>query len=63
MKGVEFKILNHQAKGYSKFSDGKENENNFNPDYVLSKDFVQSSSLAGTKIITHQLFHHCFTWS
>lgn len=38
MKDAEFKKLAHKAKGYSKFSDGREIENNFSPDYVLSKD-------------------------
>ena len=37
MKDADFKILKHHAKGYKKFSDGKEIENNFSPDYVLSK--------------------------
>jgi hypothetical protein len=42
MKDADFKILKHHAKGYSKFSDGKEVENNFSPDYVLNKgnDFI-----------------------
>ena len=42
MKDADFKSLKHQAKGYSKYSDGKEIENNFSPDYVLSKgnDFI-----------------------
>lgn len=42
MKDAEFKIINHHAKGYSKFADGKEIENNYSPDYVLSKsnDFI-----------------------
>lgn len=42
MKDADFKILKHHAKGYSKYSDGKEIENNFSPDYVLSKgdDFI-----------------------
>lgn len=38
MKDAAFKILQHHAKGYSMFSDGNEIENNFSPDYVLSKD-------------------------
>jgi hypothetical protein len=37
MKDADFKILKHRANGYSKFSDGREIENNFSPDYVLSK--------------------------
>lgn len=42
MKDADFKKLKHHAKGYSKFSDGKEVENNFSPDYVLNKgnDFI-----------------------
>lgn len=37
MKDADFKILNHNAKGYSKFSNGKEIESNYRPDYVLRK--------------------------
>jgi hypothetical protein len=37
MKDADFKLLKHHTKGYSKFSDGREIENNFSPDYVLSK--------------------------
>lgn len=42
MKDAEFKILKHYAKGYSKFSNGKEIENNYSPDFVLNKgnDFI-----------------------
>ena len=42
MKDADFKILKHHAKGYSKFCDGKEIENNFSPDFVLNKgnDFI-----------------------
>ncbi len=42
MKDADFKILQHHAKGYSKFCDGKKIENNFSPDFVLNKgkDFI-----------------------
>lgn len=38
MRDADFKILKYHSKGYSKFSDGKEIENIFSPDYVLSRD-------------------------
>ena len=38
MTDGEFKILNHSAKGFEKFSDGKQIQKNFSPDSVLKKD-------------------------
>lgn len=35
MTDREFKILNHRAKGFEDFSDGKQIQKYFSPDFVL----------------------------
>lgn len=35
MTDSEFKILNHRAKGFENFSDGKQVQKNYSPDFVL----------------------------